>query len=122
MDSTAGVLLIKVNEINLYNDDSIYDTQQKESANSNNTGFIIINVPNKSIYWSTFFLKTLGINPNESASTFESLEELLHPSDKFLVDSILKKENPNEELFFKLRFRTKNQTYILLNSYLKSIN
>lgn len=122
MGSTAGVLLIKVSPINLNNNDLVYEGYYKESANSDNTGFIIIDLLNKSIYWSMFFLKTLGFNPNENSSAFENLEELLHPSDKFVVENILRKENANEELFFKLRFKTKNQTYILLNSYLKSIN
>ena len=121
MDSKAGVLLIKVNQSDLYSNDLIHDEHYKESANSDNTGFIIIDLLNRSIYWSMFFMKTLGFNPNESQSAFENLEELLHPSDKFIVDSILSKENSKEE-FFKLRFRTKNQTYILLHSYLKAIN
>ena len=122
MGSTAEVLLIKVNHLDLYSNDLIRDEHYKESANSDNTGFIIIDLLNRSIYWSIFFLKTLGLKPNESPSAFENLEELLHPSDKFIVDNILRKESSNEELFFKLRFRTKNQTYILLHSYLKTIN
>lgn len=122
MDSKAGVLLIKVNQLNLYNNDLIHDEHYKESANSDNTGFIIVDLLNRSIYWSIFFLKTLGFNPNESPSAFDNLEDLLHPSDKFIVDNILSKDNSDEELFFKLRFRTKNQTYILLHSYMKMIN
>jgi len=122
MGSTAEVLLIKVNQLNLYNNDLIHEGQYKESTNSDNTGFIIIDLMNKSIYWSLYFLKTLGYNPNESSSTFEKLEEVLHPSDKHIVDHIFNNENSNKDLFFKLRFRTKNQTYILLHSYLKTIN
>ena len=122
MGSPAEVLLIKVNQLDPYRNDLIYDERNRESANSDNTGFIIIDLINRSIYWSMFFLKTLGFNPNESPSTFDNLEELLHPSDKFIVENILSNENTEKELFYKLRFRTNNQTYVLLHSYLKTIN
>lgn len=120
MNLKTEKILIKVNQQNF--DCNTLEVQTKEFVNSNNTGFIIIDLINRSIYWSIYFLKTLGYNPNDSSSNFENFEEILHPSDKHVVDYIINNQNYSQVLFFKLRFRTVNNTYILLHSYLKTIN
>ncbi len=122
-NSKVELLLLEVNQLKFTVNNLVLNNNHSEkNTNSDNTGYIIINLVKKSLYWSLFFQKTLGYNPNTISSTFENLEELLHPSDKFTIDDIFNKKNRYEELFFKLRFRTKSQTYILLNSYLKAIN
>jgi hypothetical protein len=125
LNSTADYFLIEVNQSKLFELDRIYDNSyQGIYSGSEYAGFIIINNLNKTQSWSPHFYKTLGFGPNEITPSFESLEEILHPSDFVLFEKIIKSYtiNLNRDLDIKVHYKTKSNTYILLNTRVKIIS
>jgi hypothetical protein len=112
----AEYLLIEVNQPELIN--STFEEIVAYHHAIDYAGYIIIDNAKKTQIWSPHFYKALGFNANEIEPSNESLEKLLHPSDYVIIKQILHDfaENINKKLNIKIRYKTKSNTYLHLNS------
>lgn len=125
LNTKIEYLLIEVNQpkISVLSSMNVVINSDYE-LNTEYAGFIIIDKINKTQSWSPHFFKALGFLPNEILPSFESLEKIMHPCDFLIIKKIALELNQSMRLgsIIKARYKTKYNTYKILNTRVKLIS
>lgn len=125
VDEPIEYLLIEVNQIRVLTPELMnIESNYGKTPNWGYAGYIIVNRTNQTQKWSPHFYAALGYKPDEIMSSFNSLENILHPSDYIIIEKIFREfnQNINSQFNLKLRYKTKSRTHIVLNSSVKLIS
>lgn len=124
LKNLESYLLIDVNrQNNLISEEIKFDNNFIHWRSCNKVGFIILDFINKSICCSPRLYLTLGYEPGEICTSYDYLERLIHPSDLVIIEELIRNQiqNSNKVLDIKIRFKTKNGTYLFYNTTIRLI-